>query len=165
MLQTNKQSSNDRSRWCRLLREFQFLSNLLDDACNFNHKLFISTVEWFISMRYPTLLQTEKNVLDTEITNNKDCTFCQSVIFQHGQESCHLLFQLLLAGICCLVSKRRKETTDWFTENTMNHYADMIIMDFVLFGATCSKSVSPPSDITSTSSSSLPCSWEQQCVL
>lgn len=26
--------------------------NLLDDACNFNHKLFISTREWFISMRF-----------------------------------------------------------------------------------------------------------------
>lgn len=39
----------------------------------------------------------------------KGFTFFQPVTFQHGLESCHLLFQFLLAGFCCLVSERRKK--------------------------------------------------------
>lgn len=78
-------------------------------------------------------------LIDIEIT---DFTFCQPVIFQHGQESCHFLFQLLVTRLCCLVSKRKEETTDavsligwedWFSENSMNHHADMLIMGHYLY--------------------------------
>lgn len=92
-------------------------------------------------------------------------TLCQPVVPQHGEKIRRLLLQFPVARLGRLVFRetRAENVRRWSRNGEPERWARSGSLGFfsVFITVTCRDSLRPSRDAPSSSSSSLPCSWEQ----
>lgn len=206
-----QQTSNDRNRWCRLLImrisdiiPSLFFQYLLDDSCNCNHTVFISTLERLLWFLLPSIRKIWDFFMHTKdlflfkfyCVLKKSLESFTSTWEQNGSKNKSLHWQsnkrfyfLPARHFSAWTGKPpsplpvssgwpplpgfREKRGDWRWTKAVQggrtraqvqfkHYQSLRCSWWIFwFTATCSEFFSSSSEIASSSSPSLPCSWEQ----